>query len=261
MATRRPKRRRGGAPKFTSTTSERDFRRALRKRLRALRELLDEHAHKAFDAQRARTDAWRYDAGDEEWTAMMRELWVRISGEPTDAANAVVEKIDRSTNRTVQATIADVVPDARVIPESIDLSATTNEIAERIKRLEGYYIEQVSEGLRDVAQSQGSQADLRDMLREKAGLSNRHAELLARDVVGTLHAELAAARSKDAGLNTYVWRTMRDERVRPEHRAREGKTFSWDDPPDDGHPGEAPSCRCFAASDIEGLLADLLLSD
>ena len=44
----------------------------------------------------------------------------------------------------------------------------------------------------------------------------------------------------------YIWRTQGDGRVRESHAERDGKTFSWESPPDGGHPGEAPNCRCWA---------------
>ncbi len=45
---------------------------------------------------------------------------------------------------------------------------------------------------------------------------------------------------------TYIWRTVGDSKVRSAHAERNGKTYSWDDPPEGGHPGEAPNCRCRA---------------
>ncbi|PIQ97754.1 MAG: hypothetical protein COV67_02625 [Nitrospinae bacterium CG11_big_fil_rev_8_21_14_0_20_56_8] len=44
----------------------------------------------------------------------------------------------------------------------------------------------------------------------------------------------------------YIWRTRKDIKVRKEHRAREGKIFYWNNPPEDEHPGEAYGCRCWA---------------
>ena len=44
----------------------------------------------------------------------------------------------------------------------------------------------------------------------------------------------------------YIWQTMGDNRVRAHHQAREGAIFFWDNPPDDGHPGQAAGCRCQA---------------
>lgn len=52
---------------------------------------------------------------------------------------------------------------------------------------------------------------------------------------------------KQAGItDQYVWRTLRDERVRPSHRMNDGRVFSWSDPPATGHPGEDYNCRCEA---------------
>lgn len=42
----------------------------------------------------------------------------------------------------------------------------------------------------------------------------------------------------------YIWRTRRDGKVRSAHAEREGQIFSWDDPPEGGHPGEDYNCRC-----------------
>lgn len=53
-----------------------------------------------------------------------------------------------------------------------------------------------------------------------------------------------AGKDKDGGQ--YIWRTQGDRKVRSSHAERNGKTFSWDDPPEGGHPGEAPNCRCSA---------------
>ncbi len=49
----------------------------------------------------------------------------------------------------------------------------------------------------------------------------------------------------------YIWRTRGDSKVRSEHADRDGKTYSWNDPPEGGHPGEAPNCRC-RAEEVDG---------
>ena len=41
----------------------------------------------------------------------------------------------------------------------------------------------------------------------------------------------------------YIWRTMRDAKVRKEHRALDGEIRDWSDDPD---PGEEDNCRCWA---------------
>jgi len=72
------------------------------------------------------------------------------------------------------------------------------------------------------------------------------AALIARDQVSKFNGQLTSLRHRDAGVEKYIWHTAMDERVRPEHADREGDAFSWDDPPEDGHPGEPINCRCWA---------------
>jgi SPP1 gp7 family putative phage head morphogenesis protein len=49
----------------------------------------------------------------------------------------------------------------------------------------------------------------------------------------------------------YIWRTRGDDRVRPAHRANNGKVFAWENPPDTGHPAAEYGCRCYAEPIIE----------
>lgn len=94
-------------------------------------------------------------------------------------------------------------------------------------------------------------------LEDRYGIADRHAELIARDQVGKFYGALNEERQTEIGVQKYAWRTARDNRVRDEHVLREGVEFSWDDPPEDGHPGEAINCRCEAQPDVTGLLEDL----
>ena len=55
----------------------------------------------------------------------------------------------------------------------------------------------------------------------------------------------AMARLESEG-RFYIWRTVGDARVREEHGPRAGRRFQFNAPPEDGHPGEAYGCRCWA---------------
>ena len=57
------------------------------------------------------------------------------------------------------------------------------------------------------------------------------------------------------GITHYIWRTRDDSKVRAEHAPRDDKIYSWDHVHEDGHPGQAPNCRCFA----EPVVSDSLL--
>lgn len=72
------------------------------------------------------------------------------------------------------------------------------------------------------------------------------ARLIARDQNNKLVGELNQISHQSAGGAEYRWSTARDNRVRSRHASRQGKIFRWDDPPEDGHPGQAIQCRCTA---------------
>lgn len=85
------------------------------------------------------------------------------------------------------------------------------------------------------------------------GVARSRAELIAADQVGKFYSSLDDRRMRALGVEAYYWRTSKDERVRPEHEARDGILFQMDDPPPDGHPGEPVRCRCYREPVIPGL--------
>ncbi len=81
---------------------------------------------------------------------------------------------------------------------------------------------------------------------ERVDVAESRAELIARDQSLKATGEINEIVQTSAGIEEYEWSTSGDNRVRDEHEEREGRVFSWDDPPEDGHPGEAINCRCVA---------------
>jgi SPP1 gp7 family putative phage head morphogenesis protein len=53
-------------------------------------------------------------------------------------------------------------------------------------------------------------------------------------------------RQRGLGIRQYVWRSRDDGKVRSSHAHYDNQVFSWDDPPEGGHPGQAFNCRCHA---------------
>ncbi len=88
--------------------------------------------------------------------------------------------------------------------------------------------------------------DLRALIEERFDVSQSRADLIARDQTLKLNGQVTMARQTGAGIESYVWTTAGDDRVRDEHDAQDGETFSWDDPPPTGHPGDDFQCRCTA---------------
>lgn len=92
--------------------------------------------------------------------------------------------------------------------------------------------------------------DLAKILANDFGFAQKRARLIARDQLGAFTGVMNKVRQQQIGIDKYVWSTSMDERVRPDHAKREGRVFSWENPPSDGHPGEPINCRCVAQAII-----------
>lgn len=115
------------------------------------------------------------------------------------------------------------------------------------------YAQQVRELVGDPQNLGMRVEELRAKILERGNVSVSRAELIARDQTLKLHGQITATRQTRAGVQSYTWSTSRDERVRDEHAALEGQTFSWNSPPEPGHPGEDFQCRCVAIPNVEEL--------
>ena len=116
----------------------------------------------------------------------------------------------------------------------------------RIKSLAGKQLTEITEILNKAETPNLRVEVIRDQIRERFKVSKSRATLLARDQALTLNGQIAKQRQTNLGIVSYVWTTSGDDRVRDEHAEREGVTFRWDRPPEDGHPGEPIQCRCTA---------------
>ena len=96
--------------------------------------------------------------------------------------------------------------------------------------------------------------------RVKKRLVNR-TRTLSEHAAALLLSEYRREQAKRLGLSSYIWRTMRDHRVRHDHRLLDGKQFRWDSPPitnqstGERHaPGEDINCRCVPLNLIPVIL-------
>lgn len=73
---------------------------------------------------------------------------------------------------------------------------------------------------------------------------------LARDQVSGLDGLLTKILHAEIGLDDFIWSTCRDDKVRPTHRALEGKLCSWSNLPKSNgisiYPSSENGCRCVA---------------
>lgn len=111
----------------------------------------------------------------------------------------------------------------------------------------------LDEHIQEAARSGRLTSDLRQVVMDRLGVSERHAQLIARDQIAKLNGKITEATHKAAGIARYKWRSSRDQRTRPDHRALDGTIQRWDDPPvvdtrsgRRAHPGDDFQCRCVA---------------
>lgn len=139
-------------------------------------------------------------------------------------------------------------------------SAFTKTNVGLIKSIPEKYFQEIEDLVMRKVQAGGRYEEIRDILEEEGrgkgrfDISKNRAKLIARDQVGKFDGNLTRMRQTELGISRYIWRTSQDERVRPSHSALNGKFFSWDKPPDVGHPGQDIQCRCTADPIIEDVL-------
>ena len=165
-----------------------------------------------------------------------------------------VANIKREIGVDVQAALKEVstkrVVDAALV-ENIELIKTISDsVKDRASSI-------ITDGLtagRDYQSIRKSLLDLGGFKEQYAGTEIRRARTIARDQTQKFFNAIDRVRQTDVGIKKYTWRTSRDERVRDDHKANDGKTFSWGKPPKTGHPGHDVNCRCYAEPDLNSLL-------
>lgn len=147
----------------------------------------------------------------------------------------------------------DIFVDEPWLEDQLKLFASQN--AELIQSLPEQELERVA-GTVERGLQQGLRfTDVASEIQKSFGITHRRAKLIARDQTTKLNASLTKLRQQDVGVEEYIWQTAGDERVRPSHRANDGKKFRWDKPPaKTGHPGHDVNCRCIARPVLDNLL-------
>jgi SPP1 gp7 family putative phage head morphogenesis protein len=89
------------------------------------------------------------------------------------------------------------------------------------------------------------------------GYAEKRSAFIAVDQISKLNGNISKIRMKGNGLNTYVWNTSGDNKVRPEHKSKDNTVRTWEQDP---IPGSEFRCRCTASinlDEVEKLYPDL----
>jgi len=251
-----------------------DYYRDLLKIVRALWEDLrrDWPAIEALlkEAKEQREDV-RQDAPPEELDSLLSVLRLR-GGKLAEQADAIAAKVDRRISDTTARQLADAIRKAlgaatpEVAAESIGISqavkggvtskgkSVLNLIERSFMRQNVALIKSIPEDFHDRVQNivwQGIRTgsnprDVRKQLQEAFGVERNRAKLIARDQTNKLFGQLNHVRQEEAGITTFIWWTVGDNRVRDSHEKLHGKVFTWKDGANGLFPGDDINCRCIA---------------
>lgn len=126
--------------------------------------------------------------------------------------------------------------------------------AQLIKGLADDTVRRVSLTVMNAVTNGSTAKDLRAELTRQFGISDRRAQLIARNEIASLNSDMNRLRHVQAGVTTYIWRTSHDERVRPRHRDLDGKVYKYGEPTGAEQglpPGKPINCRCVAIGVVE----------
>lgn len=183
-------------------------------------------------------DDWSYAVADR----MVKEVAARDESSWFD--------VSRKMGRALRKEIAEA-PTGQVMRERLEaqtalITSIPREAAERVRKLT---LEGIVQGTRP--------AQIAKEIMRSGEVAESRAMLIARTEVSRTATELTRARAEYIGSTHFIWRTAGDSDVRPSHKALNGKTFRWDDPPecDPGHhalPGAIWNCRCYPEPILKG---------
>lgn len=95
-----------------------------------------------------------------------------------------------------------------------------------------------------------SASELRKQLVAQTDATQNRAKFIARDQTGTIFGQLTKERHVKADIPGFMWSDSADSRVRPTHRERNGKYYSYSDP-NVVLPGTEYGCRCVAIPEFD----------
>ncbi len=234
-----------------------DLNKTLRDSTRLIGSMITEGADRTTTAQALKREIDRSTAAYDVAAARLPETW------SLGLSTLNKSQIEKMIARSMGVDYARIIDDP-AIKGALDMARTRNVglITSINKDHWGRVIQAVEANYRGLPLEEGS---LTKQLARIGNISENKARFIARDQTSKLAGDLTGIRQADVGIEEYKWRNSQDARVvgnpaglypkgnavHNNHWNREGKTFSWTSPPEDGHPGHAPGCRCRAEPVID----------
>lgn len=186
-------------------------------------------------------------------------------------ARQVENQSFREWNRCVRETLGVNLPESYYVGAlyAPDVNKWLLNMTQIFKELPNTTQQSVQREINRSVKKNKSATELLKAVNQKLAAQKRLAKVRTVAEVPALFGTLNRLQQTDAGCSKYYWKTARDSRVRPCHRALDGRIFEWWNPPamwrETKHgivytgmrcnPGEDYGCRCVAIPvfDLEGL--------
>jgi SPP1 gp7 family putative phage head morphogenesis protein len=257
----RPARRRKPPRNMPPIALEREYGRALREIVRVtIANYAEVSEFVKTVLVRGRLDADRADGTAED----LKNVLAKAAGKlrPTTVESIAVGVgtkaailVDLEFRRQIKAALAiDVIGNDPKQGTRVKLFAASN--AQLIEKISVNHMARITELSYEAIQKAQTITTFAEAIQKAGAISERQAVFIARDQIGSLYGQINAERQKDIGVKKFIWRSSHDERVRPKHVELDGQTFSYDDLPYEGLPGEPILCRCYAEPDFADLLGE-----
>lgn len=174
---------------------------------------------------------------------------------------AIATDATQTTDNKLNGQLADKLV---VVPEITKYTADRlkTEYSESINLAIKNFTQKETEKLREIAEQnvfEGFRADkLEEAIKQRFGISQRRAKFIASQETQLLTAKYHAAKCVQAGMTKYIWKTMGDSHVRPDHARLNNLEFDYNNPPmtdletkKHNNPGEDYNCRCYSLTLVD----------
>ena len=172
-----------------------------------------------------------------------------------EMSREILQYAQRGWQRTIH-TVTGLDPLVRDLPMQEIVKAHVHQNCSLIKSIPQKLHGDVERVVMDGVRAGRKANEITGAIQDVYPVTAKRASGIALDQCGSLNAAIVDEQYNQAQLTTYIWRCLKDSRVRGNpagkyphakynHWTRDGQVFSTEDPPPDGHPGEPNRCRCF----------------
>lgn len=174
-----------------------------------------------------------------------------------DQKRRTVKEISRILNLSPKKVLSiNIIADDKYLEEFVDRSIALN--VSLIKTIPEQYFERVEKAIKSGFLEGKLTKDIGKDLQEIYDITDRRSQFIARDQVASINGNITKERQDHLGLESFVWFTVQDERVRESHDELNRRIFSWqfgaiNERGETIWPGTDFNCRCTAGFDEQGL--------